>query len=525
MWYTADGELTTEFREEDKVMTGKTFDSPWAGGFGTTLMWKGLSLSAQFSWMAKRYVMNNDRFFEESNGIYSAYNQSKRLLYDRWKKPGDITDIPRYDVVARLDDRFLENTSFLRLKNLHIGGVQYFKVMSGKVHEGDDLTNADRGSKERMAQLFVCAGANRIPVQELVAGDIGCTVKLKDVKTGNTLNGKDCENRFNFIKYPNAKYSRAIKPVNEADVEKMMVILNRMREEDPTWEVEQSKELKQTIVHGQGEFHLRTLKWRLENNEKLQIKFEEPKIPYRETITKAARADYRHKKQSGGAGQFGEVHLIVEPYYEGMPVPETYKFNGQEFKINVKGTEEIPLEWGGKLVFINSIVGGSIDARFMPAILKGIMSRMEQGPLTGSYARDVRVIVYDGKMHPVDSNEISFMLAGRNAFSEAFKNAGPKILEPIYDVEVFVPSDKMGDVMSDLQGRRGMIMGMSSESGYEKLVAKVPLKEMSSYSTSLSSLTGGRASFIMKFASYELVPTDVQEKLMKEFEAKENKDD
>ena len=407
----------------------------------------------------------------------------------------------------------------------HIGGVQYFKVMSGKVHEGDDLTNADRGSKERMAQLFVCAGANRIPVQELVAGDIGCTVKLKDVKTGNTLNGKDCENRFNFIKYPNAKYSRAIKPVNEADVEKMMVILNRMREEDPTWEVEQSKELKQTIVHGQGEFHLRTLKWRLENNEKLQIKFEEPKIPYRETITKAARADYRHKKQSGGAGQFGEVHLIVEPYYEGMPVPETYKFNGQEFKINVKGTEEIPLEWGGKLVFINSIVGGSIDARFMPAILKGIMSRMEQGPLTGSYARDVRVIVYDGKMHPVDSNEISFMLAGRNAFSEAFKNAGPKILEPIYDVEVFVPSDKMGDVMSDLQGRRGMIMGMSSESGYEKLVAKVPLKEMSSYSTSLSSLTGGRASFIMKFASYELVPTDVQEKLMKEFEAKENKDD
>ena len=206
----------------------------------------------------------------------------------------------------------------------HIGGVQYFKVMSGKVHEGDDLTNADRGSKERMAQLFVCAGANRIPVQELVAGDIGCTVKLKDVKTGNTLNGKDCENRFNFIKYPNAKYSRAIKPVNEADVEKMMVILNRMREEDPTWEVEQSKELKQTIVHGQGEFHLRTLKWRLENNEKLQIKFEEPKIPYRETITKAARADYRHKKQSGGAGQFGEVHLIVEPYYEGMPVPETY---------------------------------------------------------------------------------------------------------------------------------------------------------------------------------------------------------
>ncbi|MCD8031935.1 MAG: elongation factor G [Bacteroides sp.] len=406
----------------------------------------------------------------------------------------------------------------------HIGEVSYFKVMSGKVREGDDLVNANRGSKERIAQLYVVAGANRVKVEELQAGDIGAAVKLKDVKTGNTLNGKDCDYKFDFIKYPNSKYSRAIRPVNESDTEKMMAVLNRMREEDPTWVVEQSKELRQIIVHGQGEFHLRTLKWRLENNEKLQIVYEEPRIPYRETITRAARADYRHKKQSGGAGQFGEVHLIVEPYQEGMPVPETYKFNGQEFKITVRGTEEIPLEWGGKLVFVNSIVGGSIDARFLPAILKGIMARMEQGPLTGSYARDVRVIVYDGKMHPVDSNEISFMLAGRNAFSEAFKNAGPKILEPIYDVEVFVPSDKMGDVMGDLQGRRAMIMGMSSEKGFEKLSARVPLKEMSSYSMALSSLTGGRASFIMKFASYELVPSDVQDKLIKEFEAKQTEE-
>ncbi len=407
----------------------------------------------------------------------------------------------------------------------HIGEVQYFKVMSGKVHEGDDLNNADRGSKERMSQLFVCAGANRIKVEELVAGDIGCTVKLKDVKTGNTLNGKDCENRFNFIKYPNPKYTRAVKAVNEAETEKMMNALNRMREEDPTWVVEQSKELRQILVHGQGEFHLRTLKWRMENNEKIAIRFEEPRIPYRETITKAARADYRHKKQSGGAGQFGEVHLIVEPYYEGMPDPEVYRFNGQEYRINARSKEEVPLEWGGKLVFINSVVGGAIDARFMPAILKGVMQRMERGPLTGSYARDVRVIVYDGKMHPVDSNEISFMLAGRNAFSMAFKNAGPKILEPIYDVEVFTPTDKMGDVMSDLQGRRGMIMGMVSENGYEKLTAKVPLKEMSNYSTSLSSITGGRASFIMSFASYELVPADVQEKLIKDFEAQQGSED
>ena len=400
----------------------------------------------------------------------------------------------------------------------HIGDVQYFKVMSGTVHEGDDLTNADRGSKERMAQIFVCSGANREKVDSLQAGDIGCTVKLKDVRTGNTLNGKDCENKFNFIKYPNPKCSRAIRAVNESETEKMMAALNRMRQEDPTWEVEQSKELRQIIVHGQGEFHLRTLKWRLENLDKIAVEFSEPRIPYRETITKAARADYRHKKQSGGAGQFGEVHLVIEPYSDGMPDPTVYKFGGQEIRVTIKGKEEIPLEWGGKLVFINSVVGGAIDARFMPAILKGIMSRMEQGPLTGSYARDVRVVVYDGKMHPVDSNELSFMLAGRNAFSQAFKEAGPKILEPIYDVEVFVPAEKMGDVMSDLQGRRGLIVGMSSESGYEKLQAKVPLKEMSNYSTALSSLTGGRASFIMKFASYELVPGDLQKKLIEDHE-------
>lgn len=401
----------------------------------------------------------------------------------------------------------------------HIGEVSYFKVMSGCVKPGDDLSNSDRGSKERIANIFVCAGANRQPIDCLNAGDIGCTVKLKDVKTDNTLNGKDCDNRFDFIKYPNSKYSRAIKAVNEADTEKLMAALVKMRQEDPTWVVEQSKELKQTIIHGQGEFHLRTLKWRLENNEKIPVKFIDAKIPYRETITKAARADYRHKKQSGGAGQFGEVHLIVEPYAEGMPDPVTYKFNGQEFKMNIKSKEVIDLEWGGKLVFINSVVGGAIDTRFMPAILKGIMERMEQGPLTGSYARDVRVVVYDGKMHPVDSNELSFMLAARHAFSDAFKNAGPKILEPIYDLEVYVPADFMGDVMSDLQGRRALIMGMDSEAGYQKLQAKIPLKELASYSISLSSLTGGRASFTTKFASYELVPNEIQQELIKAHEA------
>ena len=402
----------------------------------------------------------------------------------------------------------------------HIGEVSYFKVMSGTLTPGVDLDNVTRGTKERIAQLYCVCGSIKTQVDKLCAGDIGATVKLKDVRTGNTLDAKDCEYRFDFIRFPEPKYRRAIRPVTESDAEKLMTILTRMHEEDPTWVVEQSKELKQTILSGQGEFHLRTLKWRVENNDKLPIMFEEPRIPYRETITKAARADYRHKKQSGGAGQFGEVHLIIEPYTEGMPAPDTYKFGNQEFKMSVRDTQEIPLSWGGKLVVHNCIVGGAIDARFIPAIVKGLMDRMEQGPLTGSYARDVRVCIYDGKMHPVDSNEISFRLAGRNAFSEAFRNANPKVLEPIYDVEVMVPGDVMGDVMSDLQGRRAIIMGMESDNGFEKIIAKVPLKEMGSYSTALSSITGGRSAFTMKFASYELVPSDVQDKLLKEYAEK-----
>ncbi|MBD5313898.1 MAG: elongation factor G [Bacteroides sp.] len=407
----------------------------------------------------------------------------------------------------------------------HIGEVSYFKVMSGTLTPGVDLENVTRGSRERIAQIYCVCGNIKTQVDKLCAGDIGATVKLKDVRTGNTLDAKDCDYRFDFIRFPEPKYRRAIRPVTESDAEKLMGILTRMHEEDPTWVVEQSKELKQTILSGQGEFHLRTLKWRVENNDKLPIIFEEPRIPYRETITKAARADYRHKKQSGGAGQFGEVHLIIEPYTEGMAAPDTYKFGNQEFKMNVRDTQEIPLAWGGKLIVHNCIVGGAIDARFIPAIVKGLMDRMEQGPLTGSYARDVRVCIYDGKMHPVDSNEISFRLAGRNAFSEAFRNANPKVLEPVYDVDVMVPADVMGDVMSDLQGRRAIIMGMSSDNGFEKISARVPLKEMSSYSTALSSITGGRSAFTMKFASYELVPTDVQDKLLKEYAEKAQADE
>lgn len=406
----------------------------------------------------------------------------------------------------------------------HLGEVSFFKVISGSVKESDDLYNINKNAKERLSQLYCVAGNTRTKITELVAGDIGATVKLKETRTNHTLNEKGCDYLYEPISYPSPKYRAAIEALNEADDEKLGEVMHRMHEEDPTLMIEYSKELKQVLVHGQGEFHLNTMKWRLENNDKLMVKFLDPKIPYRETITKLARADYRHKKQSGGSGQFGEVHLVIEPYTEGMPSPTFYKVDGHEFKVNVRNTEEVKLDWGGKLVYNNCIVGGSIDNRFMPAILKGIMERMEEGPLTGSYARDIMVSVYDGKMHPVDSNEISFKLAGRNAFSEAFKNAAPKILEPIYDVEVKVPSDRMGDVMGDLQGRRAIIEGMSSEKGFEVIKAKVPLKEMNKYSTSLSSITGGRAFYTMNFAKYDKVPPDIQVQLLKDYEKEQEKE-
>jgi elongation factor G len=294
--------------------------------------------------------------------------------------------------------------------------------------------------------------------------------------------------------------------------------------EDPTIIVEYSKELKQTLIHGQGEYHLNIVKWHLDHIYKIPTEYIAPKIQYRETITKTAQADYRHKKQSGGAGQFGEVHMIIEPFVEGAPEPTMFKINGKEIKLSLRDRDEQDMPWGGKLVFYNCIVGGSIDARFLPAIQKGIMEKMEEGPLTGSYARDIKVYVYDGKMHPVDSNEISFRLAGRNAFREAFKNAGPKIMEPIYIVEVWVPADRMGDVMSDLQTRRAVVQGMSSERGFEKITAKVPLAEMNKYSTSLSSLTQGRAIYTMKFSEYAQVPGEIQNELLKAYEAEQKEE-
>ena len=405
----------------------------------------------------------------------------------------------------------------------HIGEINYFKVMSGEIKEGIDLTNNTTHNKERIAQLFAVAGKIRTKVSNMMAGDLGATVKLKATRTNQTLS-TDSSLKFQSIEFPEPKYRAAIRTLSESDDEKLGEALQRMNYEDPTIQIEYSKELKQIIISGQGEYHLNILKWHLDNIFKIGTEFVTPKIPYRETITKYAEAEYRHKKQSGGAGQFGEVHLVIEPHKEGIPDTEMFKIDGKDQKISIRDREEIPLAWGGKLVFYNCIVGGSIDARFLPAILKGLMEKIETGPLTGSYARDIRVYVYDGKMHPVDSNEISFRLAGRNAFSLAFKKAAPKILEPMYVVDVLVPGDRMGDVMSDLQGRRAIVQGMSSEMGFQKITAKVPLAEMNKYSTALSSLTGGRAIYSMKFLDYEPVPGNIQDELLKAYEAEEKEE-
>ncbi|RLD67918.1 MAG: elongation factor G [Bacteroidetes bacterium] len=395
----------------------------------------------------------------------------------------------------------------------HLGEISYFRIYGGHVEEGMDLINSNTGNKERLSQLLISAGKTREKVTKLCAGDIGATIKLKDTQCNQTLIDSAHKNTIlEGIVYPDPIYTTAIKADNSSDDEKMGLVLNEMHKSDPSFLAGYSRELKQMIVEGMGEQHINIAKWYFDKVHKIPFHFETPKIPYRETITKSAKADYRHKKQSGGSGQFGEVYLMIKPYVEGYKDPDD---------LNVRGTDEHELPWGGKLIFKNCVVGGAIDTRFLPAILKGLMERMEEGPLTGSYARDIIVYVYDGKMHPVDSNEISFKLAGRHAFSTAFKNAGPKIMEPIYNISVLVPEDMMGNVMTDLQGRRAIIMGMETKGHMQQINARVPLAEMNRYSTALSSLTSGRGTFSMKYAEYEQVPSDVQKVLLKKYEEEE----
>ena len=405
----------------------------------------------------------------------------------------------------------------------HLGEVSYFKVMSGSITAGLDLEDPATGNKERLSAIYAVAGVKKEPVNTLHAGDFGCAVKLKSGRSNTTLSLPGSNINYDKIQYPAPKYRCAIKAKVQQDEQKLGDALKRIASTDPTVIVEYSKELRQTILSGNGEQHINIVKWMLNNEYKLDVELFAPKVPYRETITKVACAQYRHKKQSGGAGQFGEVHLLVCPA-EGE-LNTKFMINGKETQLNIKTQDITDLEWGGKLEFYNCVVGGAIDLSFMPAILKGIKERMVEGPLTGSYARDIRVFVYDGKMHPVDSKEIAFIIAGRNAFREAFRNAGPKILEPIYNVEVMTPSEYQGAVMSDLQNRRGVLGSMGADKGFAILKARVPLAELYRYSTSLSSLTAGSATFTMEFADYQPVPGDVQTKLLAEYAAADKDED
>ena len=407
---------------------------------------------------------------------------------------------------------------FFKISNeQNVGDVAMARIYGGTISESQDLVNPRTGNKERISQLLVSNGKTRERVEKACAGDIISTIKLKDVRVNDSLvDAKISDTAFEGVPFPAPILSTAIKAVNSQEDEKLGGILADYHKIDPTVITSMSRELKQNILQCQGEYHLNTIKWYLDNVHKIAVEFASPKVPYRETITKTANADYRHKKQSGGSGQFGEVHMRLAPYYEGYTDPSD---------LQVRGKDEYDLPWGGKLIFCNCIVGGSIDARFMPAILKGINERLEEGPLTGSYARDIICYIYDGKMHPVDSNEMAFKIAGRMAFSAAFKNAGPKIMEPIYDLTVRMPEDMMGAVNTDLQSRRAIIMGMDADRNYQIIRARVPLAEMDRYSTSLSSLTSGRGTFTMEYAEYAQVPTDVQTKLLKAYEESKKDED
>ncbi len=394
----------------------------------------------------------------------------------------------------------------------NLGKLSFFKVLSGEVTAGADLQNSTTDGTERLNQLFIMDGKTRTSVDKLVAGDIGATLKLKDTETNHTLRAKERNVTVKPIEFPDPRMYVAIRALNKADEEKLGETLSKLNQEDPTLQIEYSRELKQLILGCQGELHLAMTKWMLENIYKVEVDFDSPRISYRETIQKDALASYRHKKQSGGAGQFGEVYMKVEPYVEGAPDPTEY---------SVRKKEEIELEWGGKLVFYNCIVGGVIDQRYIPSILKGVLEKMEEGPITGSYVRDVRVSVYDGKMHPVDSNDISFKIAGRMAFKDAFLQASPKLLEPVNELEVMVPEDLMGDVMTDLQTRRSVILGMDTKGNYQVIKAKTPLAELDRYTTTLRSLTQGKANFTSKFAEYAPVPHDIQQGLASEYDVVE----
>ena len=431
------------------------------------------------------------------------------FLNDIAPAPTDRADAELQDGKTLKCDSSADTSAFIfkTMSEPQVGMVSYFKVFSGTMKVGDELINSHNRTSEKINQIFLSNGKLRSGVNELHAGDIGVTVKLKNSHTNNTLNIKGVDRKIKEIDFPTSRIRAAVDPPSKGDMEKLMKALHQIEEEDPTLVIEQSASLKQTILHGQGQLHLDLVKYRIEKVNGITMNFIRPRIPYRETITRVASDSYRHKKQSGGSGQFAEIHMRIEPYFEGMPDPQG---------LNVRKKDIEDLEWGGKLSFYWCIVGGSIDAKYINAIKKGVMQKMEEGPLTGSNCIDIRVCVYDGKMHPVDSNDMAFMIASAQVFKQAFEQASAQILEPIHDVEIICSDLVMGDVMGDLQSRRAIIMGMDAVGSQQKIHARVPLSELYQYSSSLRALTQGKAKFSRKFAEFTQVTPDIKNLLVKD---------
>lgn len=405
---------------------------------------------------------------------------------------------------------------FKTLSEPRIGDLSFFKVMSGTVATGMDLMNSSTGANERIGTMSLMNGKIREDLSQLAAGDLGTAVKLKSTHASDTLCEKSDPIVYPRVNIPKPSISVALIPKTRADEEKIGEGLNRLHEEDPSFTITHDAEMSQIILAGQGEVHLNLIVKRLKDKFGVEVETREPKIPYRETIRGKATVKYRHKKQSGGAGQFGEVQIMLQAYREDAPPPIPADFS-------VRGEELDELPWGGKFRFLNCIVGGSIDARFVPAVKKGIMETMQMGAIAGYPIRDVQVILFDGMMHPVDSNENAFRTAGRMAFKNAVLEAKPVIHEPIYDVIVHVPEEYMGEVMGDLSSRRGKILGMESDGQTQTVRAKVPASELYRYSTKLRSMTAGRAQHERELSHYEEVPKDVAEKIIEE--AKKDKEE
>jgi elongation factor G len=393
----------------------------------------------------------------------------------------------------------------------HVGEYSYVRVFDGTIESGQDLENATTGTTERVGQMYELNGEERNNVPRLVAGDLGALVKLEDTNTNDTLRAEDSDVVIPSIQFPDPRYRMAVQPVQEGQEDKLAQGLHQITTEDPSLVFNHDSLLNQLILSGVGEMHLQIAKGRLEQEAGVEVEFVEPRISYRETIENRATADYRHKKQSGGAGEFADISMLVEPL-EGKFRPPDY--------VDVRGEDTVETDWDAEVHFVNAIKGGVIDMnKFFSSIKKGVLNTMEEGPVAGFPVGNIRIVIYDGGMHPVDSNEAAFKRAAFGCFRRAFQKASPVLLEPIHTITITTPDDYTGDIISDLNTRRGRVQGIDTQGPLQKITAEVPEAELHQYSTTLRSLTQGRGLHRTQFSHYEAMPGNVQEEVVEDARA------